>query len=100
MLTLARKEAETIEIDLLNGETITVKVIRIHGNRVKVGVDAPLGIRIRRGELQRINNETVHVQSESPVAGVHSKRVPAQSQSTSEASLPMPSEAEGIQHRR
>lgn len=47
MLVLSRKEREEIQI----GDDITLVVTRISGNRVTVGIKAPDGVRIRRGEL-------------------------------------------------
>ena len=47
MLVLSRKKLETIEI----GGGITLKVIRISGDRVKIGIDAPKDTKIVRGEL-------------------------------------------------
>ena len=44
MLVLARKATEAIKI----GEDITVKVIAIRGGQVKIGIEAPSGIRIVR----------------------------------------------------
>ncbi len=42
MLVLARKATEAIKI----GDDITVKVIAIRGGQVKIGIEAPAGIRI------------------------------------------------------
>ena len=47
MLVLTRKVGEEIVI----GEGITVSIVAIHGNRVRIGIDAPLGVTIRRAEL-------------------------------------------------
>jgi carbon storage regulator len=47
MLVLSRKVGEEI---LLSGG-ITVTLVRIDGNRVRIGIDAPDGVNIRRGEL-------------------------------------------------
>jgi carbon storage regulator len=47
MLVLSRKPSEEILID----GHITVKVLRVQGNRVYLGVEAPDDIGIRRGEL-------------------------------------------------
>lgn len=47
MLVLTRKNQETIRI----GDSITVKVLRTKGNVVKLGIEAPAGVRVLRGEL-------------------------------------------------
>ncbi len=47
MLVLSRKKNETIEI----GQNITLKVVAISGNRVRLAIDAPDSVRIYRGEL-------------------------------------------------
>jgi carbon storage regulator len=44
MLVLARKASETIQI----GENITVKVLSIRGGQVKLGIEAPSGVRVSR----------------------------------------------------
>jgi carbon storage regulator len=46
MLVLTRKSTEEIRI----GNDITVKVIAIRGGQVKLGIDAPRGIRVSRVE--------------------------------------------------
>ncbi len=48
MLVLARKATEAIQI----GDDITVKVIAIRGGQVKIGIEAPTGIRIIRIEAK------------------------------------------------
>jgi carbon storage regulator CsrA len=47
MLVLTRKQSETIRI----GENIVIKVIRTGRGAVKIGVEAPLHVRVVRGEL-------------------------------------------------
>lgn len=47
MLVLSRKANETIHI----GAHVVVKVHRVAGNRVKLGVEAPDDVEILRGEL-------------------------------------------------
>lgn len=49
MLILSRKVGEEIKI----GDGLTVRVTRISGNRVSVGIAAPREAKILRGELQR-----------------------------------------------
>lgn len=46
MLVLARKRSEEIKV----GESITIKVVRIDGNVVRIGIDAP-GLKIMRREV-------------------------------------------------
>jgi carbon storage regulator CsrA len=50
MLVLTRKLQEKIHI----GDNVTITVVRIKGNTVRVGIEAPEGVRVIRGEvLQR-----------------------------------------------
>lgn len=48
MLVLTRKEGERI---VINGGELTITILQIDGNRCRVGVEAPKGVRILRGEL-------------------------------------------------
>jgi carbon storage regulator CsrA len=52
MLVLSRKAGEKIQI----GDSITVTVTRIAGNRVTLGVSAPKNVRIVRSELKPLVN--------------------------------------------
>ena len=47
MLVLTRKQKEVIKI----GDNITVTIMRVHGQTVRVGIDAPRDVRVMRGEL-------------------------------------------------
>jgi len=47
MLVLSRKEGQQIRI----GDSVTVSVVQISGNRVKLAIDAPAEVGIVRGEL-------------------------------------------------
>jgi carbon storage regulator len=47
MLVLSRKEAQTIRIN----DDIEIVVVRVNGNRVKIGVQAPRDVKVLRGEL-------------------------------------------------
>lgn len=47
MLVLTRKQDESIVID---GQ-ITIKVLYLRGNRIRLGIDAPQSMAVRRGEL-------------------------------------------------
>ena len=59
MLILSRKPGESIVID----GRITVKIMRLDGDMVKVGIDAPSEVPVHRqevyDEIQRNNHEAV-----------------------------------------
>jgi len=48
MLVLSRHEGEEIII----GDQITIQVVRIRGDVVRIGVTAPREIKVLRGELE------------------------------------------------
>lgn len=50
MLVLSRKHGQTILIEHPNGD-VTVTVVRISFNTVRLGVEAPREMNIARGEL-------------------------------------------------
>ena len=47
MLVLSRKQNESIFIN----DRIVVKVLRIHGGRVVIGIEAPHGVPVHRKEV-------------------------------------------------
>jgi len=47
MLVLTRKLKQQIQI----GADITITVLRVQGNNVRIGIDAPQNVRVMRGEL-------------------------------------------------
>jgi len=49
MLVLTRREGESIIID----GNVRVVVVRMHGNWVRIGIDAPGGMSVHREEIQR-----------------------------------------------
>ena len=51
MLVLTRK----LDEEILIGEDIKVTLIRVRGNTVRIGIEAPRDVRIVRGELERID---------------------------------------------
>ncbi len=56
MLVLTRKLGESIII----GNEITVKVVGISGNQIKLGIDAPVGVPVHREEVyERIKEENL-----------------------------------------
>ncbi len=50
MLVLSRKDGEQLILNI-GGETVTVEICKISGNRVKLGVLAPPRVDVRRAEL-------------------------------------------------
>jgi carbon storage regulator CsrA len=52
MLVLTRKRSETVCI----GQEITVTLLSVGGQTVKIGIDAPSHVRILRGELSGGND--------------------------------------------
>ncbi|MRR32372.1 carbon storage regulator [bacterium] len=66
MLILTRKSGEGIRI----GDSVTIKVIEIRGNQVRIGVDAPKNIMVHRDEIYtliRQENEMAAQSSPSTV---------------------------------
>lgn len=56
MLVLTRKINEEIKF----GSDITVKIISISDNQVKIGIDAPKSIQILRGEVyEKVKESTI-----------------------------------------
>lgn len=48
MLVITRRHDE----ELLIGPDVRVRVLSIRGNRVQLGIDAPLDVRVQRPEVQ------------------------------------------------
>lgn len=56
MLVLTRRSEEAIRL----GDDIIIKIIEIKGGQVRIGIEAPKGVRIYREELyQKIMNENL-----------------------------------------
>ena len=51
MLVLSRKPQQQIQI----GNNITISILKVGGNTVRIGVEAPRDIHIRRGELPLVD---------------------------------------------
>jgi carbon storage regulator len=49
MLVLTRKLGEVIRV----GDTVTVRILEVKGNQVRLGVEAPAEVRIYREEVYR-----------------------------------------------
>ena len=48
MLVLSRKPGESIQI----GHNISITVVEVRGNRVKLGIEAPRSVGVMRSELE------------------------------------------------
>jgi carbon storage regulator len=55
MLVLSRREAERIQL----GDSIVLTIVRVNGDRVRVGIEAPSNIKVRRGELMPLAEQPV-----------------------------------------
>ncbi|QDS95385.1 hypothetical protein FF011L_41810 [Roseimaritima multifibrata] len=53
MLVLSRKLNEKIQL----GDNITVTVLRIQGNTIRLGIEAPREVRVVRGELEPLEEK-------------------------------------------
>jgi carbon storage regulator len=54
MLILTRRVQESVKI----GDEVTVIVLGVHGNQVRIGIDAPRHVPVHREEIyERINRE-------------------------------------------
>lgn len=54
MLVLSRRESERIKL----GDAIEITVVRLTGDRVRLGIEAPADVLILRGELEPHTPET------------------------------------------
>lgn len=54
MLVLSRKVGETLVID----GNVRLTVVRVSGNRVAIGIEAPDDVRILRGELNPFGDDS------------------------------------------
>ena len=66
MLVLTRKLGEVIRV----GDAVTVRVLEVKGNQVRLGVEAPAEIRIYREEVYRAirkENEEAALQGTHPL---------------------------------
>ena len=60
MLVLTRK----IDEQILIGEDIKLTLVRVRGNTVRIGIEAPREVRIVRGELEKLDTEKLDTTQE------------------------------------
>ena len=65
MLVLSRKPGEKIHI----GDDITVCLVEVSGNRVRIGIEAPDDVRVLRGELYESWEQTPADRNSQTIAG-------------------------------
>jgi len=82
MLVLTRKLQQQIKI----GEQITVTILRVKGNAVRIGVQAPREVRVVRGELPK--DETAQEATTTEVAASIDADEPAAPAEEAAAELP------------
>ncbi|MGD9855129.1 MAG: carbon storage regulator [Planctomycetaceae bacterium] len=61
MLVLTRKKNQTIHI----GANVVIKVISTGRGKVKIGIEAPATVRVRRGELANPVDESASEEDET-----------------------------------
>jgi len=72
VLVLTRKMDEQIHI----GQDVTITIVRLQGNAVRIGIDAPRGVHIRRGELPPPENAACRAERSWPERALTDNPVP------------------------
>ena len=68
MLVLSRKQSQRIRL----GDSITVTVVRVSGDKVRLGIDAPPDMLVLRDELDRRDSSlAAPARQHEPVALAH-----------------------------
>jgi carbon storage regulator len=62
MLILSRRESERVHL----GDDIILTIVRVNGDKVRIGVEAPSHIKILRTELELDSKESHPGQEQSP----------------------------------
>ena len=65
MLVLSRKQNERIRV----GDSVVVTVVRVSGDKVRIGIEAPANVRVIRDELDsdEIGDVTLEPSAELPI---------------------------------
>ncbi len=66
MLVLSRKQNERIRV----GDSVVVTVVRVSGDKVRIGIEAPPHVRVLRDELEQeiLGEVTLEAASELPIS--------------------------------
>lgn len=70
MLVLSRKKNETIIID----DHITITVVEIRGDKVRLGIDAPKDVTVHRSEVYEAIREQKFREPGEPVNGPENRQ--------------------------
>ena len=65
MLVLSRKQNERIRV----GDSVVVTVVRVSGDKVRIGIEAPPNVRVLRDELEpdMLGDVTLETAEELPI---------------------------------
>jgi carbon storage regulator len=65
MLVLSRKQNERIRV----GDSVVVTVVRVSGDKVRIGIEAPPDVRVLRDELEQefLGDVTLDAAAELPI---------------------------------
>jgi carbon storage regulator len=65
MLVLSRKQNERIRV----GDSVVVTVVRVSGDKVRIGIEAPPDVRVLRDELEQelLAEVTLEAAAELPI---------------------------------
>ncbi len=55
MLVLSRKESEKIRL----GDDIIITIVRVAGDKVRIGIEAPASVPVLRRELKRYESDAI-----------------------------------------
>lgn len=69
MLVISRKSAESFII----GDNITVRILEINGDKVKIGIDAPRDVKIIREEIR--DTEMLNMEAQVPSSGLNKNEI-------------------------
>jgi carbon storage regulator len=70
MLVLSRKESQRIRL----GDSIVITIVKISGDKVRVGIEAPNNVLVLRDELETRDSAAPSAENEPPAAAPVSLR--------------------------